>query len=312
MKRRALFLLAALSATGVFAGPPATAPGTSEAATRAADAAKAFSGALRQALSGAMAEGGPAAAVAVCHDEAPRIAERVSAEHGVRLGRVGVRSRNPANRLEGWQKALLQEWQARPPAGPPSQWAPVVRQEGGTLRWARAIETEGLCLVCHGPRLEPGLEASIRARYPDDPATGFEAGSLRGLLWVEVDEAAGTAARLSETRQAIPMRETEAAELRAQMRAHLERLEGITVALANGDTEAAASLLETAAAGRPGRFRTALPEGWFRFARPMHEAFGAAAAKARAGDVPATLSSLGTALAQCNACHATWRVETPR
>lgn len=186
MKRRALLLLAALAGTTALASPPPAPAGAGEASARAADAARAFSGALRQALSGAMAEGGPAAAVAVCHDEAPRIAERVSAEHGVRLGRVGVRSRNPANRLEGWQRALLEEWQARPPAGPPSQWAPVVRHEGGTLRWARAIETEGLCLVCHGPRLEPGLEASIRARYPDDPATGFEAGSLRGLLWVEV------------------------------------------------------------------------------------------------------------------------------
>ncbi|GIX38905.1 MAG: cytochrome c [Silanimonas sp.] len=186
MKRRALFLLAALSGAQGFASLPTTTPAAGETAAQAADAAKAFSAALRRALGSAMAEGGPAAAVAVCHDEAPRIAARVSAEHGVRLGRVGVRSRNPANRLEGWQKALLQEWQARPPAGPPSQWAPVVQHEGGTLRWARAIETEGLCLVCHGPQLEPRLEASIRARYPDDPATGFEAGSLRGLLWVEV------------------------------------------------------------------------------------------------------------------------------
>lgn len=306
-------VLALACALGVVSTPASGSAPPPEA--RAAEAAKAFSAELRSTLGAAMAQGGPAAGVQVCHEEAPRIAERVSAAHGVRLGRVGVRSRQPANRLEGWQKSLLTTWQASPPAGAPASWAPVtsIDPQEGTLRWAKAIETEAVCVVCHGPSVEPGLAETIRRLYPDDPAVGFEPGSLRGLLWVEVDPAEPATATPPDTRRAIPMSEEQSAALRRQMRAHLERIEGTMLALGHDDAESAGALLaEGAAGGRQSGgedFRSALPEGWSRFARPMHVALGQASEAAAAGDVPRTLRHVGEAVGQCNACHATYRVE---
>lgn len=283
-------------------------------AERAGAAAKAFSGELRGTLMAAMAGGGPLAGVEVCHAEAPKIAARVGAAHGVQIGRVGVRSRQPANRLEGWQQQVLADWAAMPPAGNPAAWAPVATTDAsGRLRWAKAIETEGGCLVCHGDAIEPQLQAAIRARYPDDPATGFAAGSLRGLLWVEVPASAkAPAAAAPDQRQSFRLSPAQDAALKAQMRLHLERLEGVQRALAAGDFPAAAALLELAAGGGhqagPDDFRPALPEGWRRFAWPMHASFREAASRAAAGDLPGTLGHLGTAMGQCNACHVTYRV----
>lgn len=157
-------------------------------AERAAKAAKAFSTELRDVLTSAIATGGLQQAVDVCHTEAPQIAARISAAHGVQLGRVGVRSRQPANRLQGWQKSVLDSWVANAPQDAPSSWAPAVERaaDSGATRWAKAIETEGPCLACHGSAIDAGVEAAIRQHYPDDPATGFKLGSLRGLVWVEV------------------------------------------------------------------------------------------------------------------------------
>lgn len=172
--------------TGPAASPPVEQPDQA-AEQRAAAAAKAFSVELRNTLMAAMSQGGPLAALEVCHSEAARIAKTIGDAHGVRLGRVGVRSRQPANRLEGWQKDVLDTWLANAPANAPGQWAPsMARDSDGTLRWAKAIETEGPCLICHGSSIEASLQQATRERYPDDPATGFEPGSLRGLLWVEV------------------------------------------------------------------------------------------------------------------------------
>jgi hypothetical protein len=42
-----------------------------------------------------------------------------------------------------------------------------------------------LCLTCHGSNLDADIAASIAERYPEDRATGFEAGDLRGVFWVE-------------------------------------------------------------------------------------------------------------------------------
>ena len=47
-----------------------------------------------------------------------------------------------------------------------------------------------LCLNCHGVELAPDVAGRIAELYPEDRATGFEAGELRGVFWVEFPEAA--------------------------------------------------------------------------------------------------------------------------
>jgi hypothetical protein len=48
----------------------------------------------------------------------------------------------------------------------------------------RAIPTDAVCLTCHGATLAPELAAAIRRDYPDDAATGFSQGQLRGAFSV--------------------------------------------------------------------------------------------------------------------------------
>ncbi|HCF96715.1 MAG TPA: hypothetical protein DEW46_16805, partial [Verrucomicrobia bacterium] len=44
------------------------------------------------------------------------------------------------------------------------------------------------CVACHGPeeQIQPDVLAAIRAHYPNDRATGFQPGDLRGAISVEV------------------------------------------------------------------------------------------------------------------------------
>lgn len=168
------------------------AQGADPALTRAREAAAAFSGQLRQRLQAAMQSGGPVAAVAVCQAEAPRIAEAVMATHDVRLGRVAVpgRNRNPGHVATGWQRAELEAFARAVAAGAPAgEQVAVIRDglpAGVALRMMRGIATEPGCLACHGRTLAPEVQAAIAAHYPGDAATGFDAGDLRGALWVEV------------------------------------------------------------------------------------------------------------------------------
>ena len=181
------------------------APATTAATTQPADdadlararaAAQAFSGQLRARLQGAMQLGGPLAAVEVCHDEAPRIAEAVMAEHDLRLGRVALpgRNRNPAHAADDWRLRTLQAFQEAVASGAnASDQVAVLRDglpDGVALRMMRGIATEPGCLACHGGDVAPAVRAAIAARYPGDGATGFAVGDLRGALWVEVPSAA--------------------------------------------------------------------------------------------------------------------------
>ena len=42
-----------------------------------------------------------------------------------------------------------------------------------------------LCLTCHGAALSPDVEAALAESYPEDHATGYSAGDLRGAFVVE-------------------------------------------------------------------------------------------------------------------------------
>ncbi len=143
----------------------------------------------------------PTAAVDVCHVDAPRIAEAVMAEHGVRLGRVALpgRNRNPAQVAGDWQLATLQVFQQAVDGGASAAEQVAVTREGlpddVALRMMRGIATEPGCLACHGSDIAPPIRDAIAQRYPDDHATGFAVGDLRGAVWVEVPEAAVTGAR---------------------------------------------------------------------------------------------------------------------
>jgi len=181
-----------------IAPPPAQVASADPDLDRAKAAAKDFHQRLRGTLRDAMQESGPVAAVDVCNVEAPRIAEAVMAEHGVRLGRVALpgRNRNPAQVAADWKLATLEAFQQAVDGGAAAaEQVSIVRDalpDGVALRMMRGIATEPGCVLCHGKNVAEPIRDAIRARYPDDHATGFDVGDLRGALWVEVP-AAGAA-----------------------------------------------------------------------------------------------------------------------
>lgn len=125
----------------------------------------------------AKAEGFPAA-VNVCHGEAGPITEGVGEELGVRIGRVADRLRNPENTGPDWVAPLIEEADGK---------AHYVAHEE-SLRAVKPIALGQPCLNCHGQtsELAEGVAEALAEHYPDDKATGYEAGDLRGWVWVEV------------------------------------------------------------------------------------------------------------------------------
>jgi hypothetical protein len=185
MQRIVAFLLAAVVPPALLAAEPA--PGTSWI-EQSRQLALQLGSELKGELGRAIAEGGPVAAVAVCHTRAPEIAARLSVQSGAHVGRTALRVRNPANAPDELQRALLEQFGAELASGkfqPPLEAAFEINR-GGQIerRYMRAIPTEALCLTCHGATLAPELAAAIARDYPGDQATGFELGQLRGAFSV--------------------------------------------------------------------------------------------------------------------------------
>lgn len=134
---------------------------------------------LMQALTAGMAEG-PVAAIEVCQIEAPGIAASLSQE-GVRVGRSSHRLRNPDNAPPDWLQpimdAYLDDTESRMPRS--------VSLADGRTGYAEPILLQPLCLTCHGSELPGEVARRIEELYPEDRATGFEVGELRGVFWAE-------------------------------------------------------------------------------------------------------------------------------
>lgn len=174
-------------------GPTARAQetGAADAASLAVAraAAKGLGETLKAQLIAAIRAGGPIAAVGVCRSIAPAIADDQSKAHSVQVGRTALKVRNPANAPDAFERRVLEDFVRKINAGadPASlEHAETVTQNGESVfRYMKAIPTAAEpCLTCHGSNLEPSLKAEIQRLYPDDQATGFRAGELRGAFTV--------------------------------------------------------------------------------------------------------------------------------
>lgn len=145
---------------------------------------------FKQQLMGALKAGlaeGPAAAINACRLEAPAIAAGLTTE-AVQLGRTSHRLRNPANTGPEWAQQVLTSYLEQP-----ADWKPqTVALPDGRRGYVEPIVTQPLCLACHGKTLDETVEAMLAAHYPEDQATGFAAGDLRGVFWVSYDTAASS------------------------------------------------------------------------------------------------------------------------
>lgn len=144
---------------------------------------------LKSALMSAMASGGPVAAIEVCQTAAPALSKTAGDAGGVTVRRTALKVRNPGNAPDDFERRVLEDFAVKIMAGTPPgalEHAEVVTKDGvRTLRYMKPIMmADQPCSVCHGGALADDVKAKVSALYPDDQATGFKPGELRGAFSV--------------------------------------------------------------------------------------------------------------------------------
>jgi len=143
--------------------------------------------ALQQRLSARLQEemqkGGPLRAVGVCRDEAQALTAETARVQGIRVGRSSHRLRNPGNLAPSWAARFVEAGAGKKAAAVEA----VVVDLGDRVGVLRPLPTAAACTQCHGraERMSPDMKAFLQTAYPQDRATGFEEGDLRGFIWAE-------------------------------------------------------------------------------------------------------------------------------
>lgn len=142
---------------------------------------KSFATALQTELKTAIKAGGPVAGIEVCNTKAPVITKNSQA-NGWEVSRTSLKWRNPNNVPDQWEQDQMRIFDKKMKAGadPKTLWA--VYEDEKQIRVIKAIPTQPVCLTCHGSELAPSLKAKLNTLYPDDKATGFGIGDLRGAF----------------------------------------------------------------------------------------------------------------------------------
>ena len=139
-------------------------------------------------LAAEIEKGGPQSAIAVCREQAPKMAMAASQASGWNVRRVSLRNRNPAAVPDPWERATLEEFDRRAAAGEDpktlEKGAWVGDGAGRKYRYIKALPTMPLCLQCHGAEasLSQPVRDKLHALYPSDRATGYELNQIRGAM----------------------------------------------------------------------------------------------------------------------------------
>lgn len=142
---------------------------------------------LLAALQQEISKSGPEGAILVCKDMAPKMAGEISRQTGWKIKRVSLKARNDARAIpDAWEKAALEDFDKRTAAGEPPAQLEMGEKVDNEYRYVKALPVQPLCLGCHGPvdQLTPAVKSALAQHYPNDLATGYSVGQIRGAISV--------------------------------------------------------------------------------------------------------------------------------
>ena len=191
-----LLIAAMLTVAGVANSGHAAASGADAEIQARVEAAKTATGDFLKQLGGTMKSemqaGGPVAAMKVCRDVAPAIANDLSLQKGWKVTRVGTRVRNPMLGMpDVWEQGVLRDFEERAAKGEAFDamvhYEVVEEPAGKSLRFMKAIGTAPQCLACHGSaeQIAEPVRAQLDTLYPHDRAVGYKPGDLRGAVSIK-------------------------------------------------------------------------------------------------------------------------------
>lgn len=144
-------------------------------------------GTLKKQLEAGSAE----SAIGVCKQVAPALAAEYSKDGRV-VKRVSLKARNNVQGTpDVWEKEVLEGFDQGQVEGKPAasmEIATVTEEaDGRWFRYMKAIPTQAMCLQCHGKPadISAGLKALLASEYPEDKATGYSVGEVRGAISVK-------------------------------------------------------------------------------------------------------------------------------
>ncbi len=131
-----------------------------------------------------MKEGGPQQAIPFCNATANPLTEEMAKKYQVSIKRTSHKIRNDDNIPNETEETILKQYLEA--ISNSEKLKPIVSKDNaGKVHFYAPIKLEAKCLACHGTigkEVTVKTDNILKALYPNDKATGFKAGDLRGIV----------------------------------------------------------------------------------------------------------------------------------
>jgi hypothetical protein len=125
-----------------------------------------------------------------CNANAMTLTEEVNLHQlkGISAKRTSLKERNPANKAKPEEITVLKQMQALHEKKELPPYI-VTHKEKTYTYYKPLVIKKGLCLQCHGDiNKNEELASFFKKHYPEDHATGYQMGDLRGAIVVEIKQ----------------------------------------------------------------------------------------------------------------------------
>jgi hypothetical protein len=147
---------------------------------------------LNETLTEKIQNEGVESAIKFCNVQAYPITNEKAEKHKVEIKRLAIKNRNQDNKADNEAKALMVYYENLKNMNRDlSKLDTTILQPNGKIRFLKPIVLQGQCVVCHGKvgeQITDNTYKLITALYPEDRATNFQAGDLRGIWSISFEE----------------------------------------------------------------------------------------------------------------------------
>ena len=129
-------------------------------------------------------------AISYCSERAIPLTDSIAREYNAEIKRVATRYRNPVNKASPEEEEILEQFEDN--LRQDEEIKPVVSEFEEYWQYnSPIVMRQSLCLNCHGkPEEDIASEdyIAIQLIYPEDKATGFSKGDLRGMWQIKLEK----------------------------------------------------------------------------------------------------------------------------
>lgn len=132
-------------------------------------------------LMGTIQKNGTLAALAFCNQQAYPLTDSMSVNYNASIKRVSDRNRNPNNKANAEELKYIAQFKKE--LATKKEIKPVVLEKGNKVQFYYPIETNTMCLQCHGKPENITNEVRLKTLklYPNDLAVGYSENEVRGI-----------------------------------------------------------------------------------------------------------------------------------